>query len=70
MKVKLCSIEQSAAKATDKTIQGLPGNAQLSKNAYGDIIFDEDGLAEIIGEYDHGFFAFALVNQGYVKSIY
>ena len=68
MKVRLHSNEESAARATDATLQGLSGNISLQKNLDGSIYFDEDGYAEILGN-DLGFAKFAVVRQGYVKEV-
>ena len=68
MKVRLHSNEKSGAMATDRAIRGLPNGGELKKDDSGNIFFDENGLAEVVGG-DHGFMAFALQHQGYVKEV-
>lgn len=69
MKVRLHSNDESAAEATDKTIQALPGDGRLARNADGAIAFDDEGLATVEGG-DVGFLTFALKAQGYVADVF
>jgi len=69
MKVRLHSNDESAAEATNSTIQMLPmGGGKLQRGSDGKIAFDSNGLATVISSNDK-FIKFALMNQGYVKEV-
>jgi len=69
IKVRLHSNDESAAEATDSTIQMLPmGGGKLQRDSVGKIAFDSNGLATVISS-NEKFMAFALRNQGYVKEV-
>lgn len=66
--VKLHSLYPDAIKATDETIQGLPGKGQLRKDDNGQYDLNNAGHAIVDCE-DIEFLKFALVNQGYVARV-
>jgi len=68
MKVRLFCNDKKAAEGTDATIRALPHGGSLKRGDGGEIEFDADGLATVIGG-DQEFMRFALVRQGYVFEI-
>jgi len=68
VKVELWNNNPAAVEATDRTIRALPGNGRLERDADDQVLFDQDGFANVIAD-DFGFLGFALRTQGYVKSV-
>lgn len=72
MKVQLHSNSQPAAQATNRTLKALPPmmGGYLREGADGEILFDENGLAEAVPTGNEKFFAQAIIEQGYVRRIF